>query len=247
MTKEELFQMIKESFRDLVIKNNLYSTDIKINSKALSADEAIGITKRKDFPIIVGKEVMLQAEYLGSYGQAFTDAPSTFEGTIEDILDFDIINNRHSRGLFIASMNAVMCKLGLTENTIHCKNEEPELCAKKFIDYIKENYNNEKIALVGYQPAILEALSKNFDIRVLDLNKDNINKSRYGVLIEDGTKDYEEVVLKWADCVLCTGSTLCNGSIINFIDIGKDVIFFGTTIAGASKILGLKRACFYSI
>ena len=246
MTKEELFKTLKDYFEKLIMKNNLDYTDIKITSKALTPKEAIGFTKRKDFPIIVGKESMLQAQYLGDYGQAFTDAPSIFEGNIKEILELDIINDHYSRGLFIATLNAVMCNLGLIRNTIHCKNKEPELCAKKFVEYINDNYCGKKIALVGYQPAILEALSEKFNLRVLDLNQDNIGKTRYGILIEDGVKDYKEVVLKWADCVLCTGSTLCNGSIVDFIDIGKEVLFFGTTAAGACKILDLKRVCFYS-
>nr|WP_314461232.1 hypothetical protein [uncultured Clostridium sp.] len=33
-------------------------------SKSLSPEEAIGNTRRKDFPILAGQEVMLWAEYL---------------------------------------------------------------------------------------------------------------------------------------------------------------------------------------
>lgn len=189
---------------------------------------------------------MLQAEHNGSFGQAFTDSPSFFRGSLEEILSMDIDSDPHARGLLISALNAVMRNVGLIENTIHCKNGEPESCAEKFAEYIKENYNNPKIALIGYQPAILEALSKEFDLRVLDLNPDNVGEIRYNVLVENGIRDYEEVVLNWADLVLCTGSTLCNGSIVNFIDIGKEVIFFGTTLAGAAKLLGLKRLCFCS-
>ena len=48
---------------------------------------------------------------------------------------------------------------------------------------------------------------------------------RYGVLVEDGTKDYEQVVKHYADLVLCTGSTICNGSIVNFLELGTQVLF----------------------
>ena len=43
---------------------------ISIVSKSLSSKEAIGNTKRKDFPIIVGKEIMLEADFKGAKGQA---------------------------------------------------------------------------------------------------------------------------------------------------------------------------------
>ena len=110
-------------------------------------------------------------------------------------------------------------------------------------EYIKAHYGQPKIALVGYQPAMLEKLSSEFELRVLDLNPENIGKDRYGIRVEHGMDDYQSVVLDWAELVLCTGSTLSNGSIVNFIDIGTPVVFFGITIAGTAEILGLERVC----
>lgn len=247
MTKEELFITLKNEFKKIIEKNNLQSEKIKIISKGLTPTEAIGVTKRQDFPIIAGREVMLMAEYQGSFGQAFTDSPALFNGNLKEIIDLDIINDDYSRGLFIASLNAVMKHLNLIEKTVHCKNDEPEICALEFAKFTEQNYKDKKIALIGYQPAILEALSsKNYNVRILDLNPAHVGKERYGVKVEDGIADYDEVVLNWADVVYCTGSTLCNGSIVNFLNLDKEVIFFGTTIAGAAKILNLKRACFCS-
>ena len=62
--------------------------------------------------------------------------------------------------------------------------------------------------------------------------------------VEDGIKDYDEVVMDYADLVLCTGSTACNGSIVNFIDIGKEVVFYGTTFSGGAVLMDQKRSCF---
>lgn len=186
---------------------------------------------------------MLQADYKGALGQAFTDAPSNYSGTLGEILGLDLSEDAHSRGLFIATLNAVMRKLGLTDRTVHCRTEEPEHCAVEIAGYVRAYYADKKIALVGYQPSMLEALAKEFNVRVLDLSPKNVGQVRYGVTVEHGVDDYKEVVLDWADVVLVTGSTICNGSIVNFIDIGKDVIFFGITVAGAAELLGLKRLC----
>ena len=247
MTKEELFNTLKNELKKIIKENNLESDKIKITSKGLTPTEAIGVTKRDDFPIISGREIMLMAEYQGSFGQAFTDSPALFNGSLEEILALDIVNDDYSRGLFIASLNAVMKHLNLIEKTIHCKDDEPEMCALEVAKFTEENYKDKKIALIGYQPAILESLSKNnYNVRVLDLNPAHVGKERYGVKVENGVADYDEVVLNWADVVYCTGSTLCNGSIVNFLDLDKEVIFFGTTIAGTAKILNLKRACFCS-
>lgn len=246
MTIDQLFQVLKEGLNKIIQQNNLKQSQICITSKTLSPEEAIGITQRKDFPILLGKEIMIQATYQNGIGQAFTDAPAIFNGSLEEILAMDTVNDAHARGLFIAALNAVMSHVGLVENTVHCKNGEPELCAQKMGPYIKTNYGSPKIALIGYQPALLEHLSKEFNVRVLDLNPDTVGKSKFGVIIEDGLKDFEEVVLDWAELVLCTGSTICNGSIVNFLDLEKEVLFFGTTLAGAAQMLGLKRVCFYS-
>ena len=145
--------------------------------------------------------------------------------------------------MFIAALNAVTRHLGLAEGTIHCKNEEPETCAEQIVQYIKETYGSPKITLVGFQPAMLENLSRAFELRVLDLNPDNVGKVKYGVKIEHGKDDYEDAV-QWANLILCTGSTLSNGSIVDYMGIGREVVFYGTTLAGAARLLGLKRVCF---
>jgi uncharacterized protein (DUF4213/DUF364 family) len=243
MTQKALMETLKQKFQLLVDDNHLAMEEVHISSKSLTPEEAIGITGRKDFPILTGKEVMLQAEYQGAKGQAFTDAPSVFQGSLREILDLDLSKSLYNRGLFIATMNAVMAKLGMIDHTVHCRTEEPENCAKEIYQMFQEKYLNRKIALVGYQPSMLEALSKDFTVRVLDLNPQNVGQIRYGVKVEHGINDYEEVVLDWADVVFCTGSTLCNGTIVNFLNLEKEVVFFGITVAGAAKLLNLPRIC----
>lgn len=240
-----IYDVLKNRLQQIILENGLSGEEITISSKTLSAEEAIGITKRKDFPILTGKEIMLEARFRGSVGQAFTDSPTVFNGSLSDIMALDAENDAYAKGLLVAALNAVMRYLDLVKGTIHCKNQDLELCAPQFIERIKEQYGNPKITLVGFQPALLDRLSKVFPLRVLDLNPDHIGSVKYGILVEDGMKAYRDAV-DWADLVLCTGSTICNGSVVNFIDIGKPVIFYGTTIAGAAEILGLKRLCFCS-
>ena len=239
-----IYDKLKAELQKNIKENGLLETEIKIKSKGLSPEEAIGNTKRRDFPILNGKEIMLEAEFDGSIGQAFTSSPCEFEGSLADILALDINENDYNRALFIASLNAVSKSLGLCDRTIHCKNEEPELCAKKFLETLKETHPGKKILLVGFQPSILEALKDDFPIRCLDLNEKVVGTKRYGVLIEDGIKDYDDAV-NWAELILCTGSTISNGSVVNFLNLDKEVYFFGTTISGAAPILGAKRMCFF--
>lgn len=79
-----------------------------LGTRALSPEEAIGITERKDFPILTGKDVMVQAECAGAKGQAFTDAPAIFNGTLQQVYQLDLSGDSQNRGIFIASLNAVM-------------------------------------------------------------------------------------------------------------------------------------------
>lgn len=238
------YDELKEKFLVILEENNLINDDVKIETKSLTPEEAIGTTKRKDFPILDGKEIMIEAEYKGSVGQAFTSYPCNFSGKIKDVIELDLSDD-YNKGIFISTMNAVLSSLGLVCGNIHCKNEEPELCGKSFYEFFKETYPGKKVALVGYQPAMLENIKEAVELRVLDLNPANVNEERYGILIEDGIEKYEEVVLEWADIVLCTGSTILNGSIVNFLDIGKPVIFYGTSISGAAYLMNLDRKCYY--
>ncbi|HCT65455.1 MAG TPA: hypothetical protein DIC60_09375 [Lachnospiraceae bacterium] len=243
MTHDVLYATLQNEFQKIVKENGIEQQHIKINCKLLSPEEAIGITKRKDFPILTGKEIMLTAEFQGELGQAFTDAPSAGSQTLESIINSDISKDPHACSVFIAALNAVTRKLGLSDKTVHCKNDEPEECAHELVKYIQTHYANPKITLIGYQPAMLERLAENFKVRVLDLNPDNIGELRYGIEVEHGVDSYESAI-QWADLILCTGSTICNGSIVNFIDIGKEVLFFGTTLSGSAPLLNLKRICF---
>lgn len=244
MNKKELFETLRYEFEKIVNNSQLDTDNIKINAKGLTAYEAIGDTDRKDYPILTGKEVMLQAEYKGCFGQAFTSAPADFTGKLSDIINGSIVDNEYERALFIASLNAVMKYLGKTYGTIHCKNEGPEVCATEFINYLKCKYDNPKILQVGYQPALFAKLAQNFKMRIVDLNPENIDKEEHGIRVEDGTR-FEEAA-NWADLILCTGSTICNGSIVDYINLDKEVVYYGTTLAGVAQILGFERLCFCS-
>lgn len=239
--KDELFEDLREKFLKLAMDNNLLEEDIIIRGRPLTAKEAIGNPDRQDFPLIKGKEKLMQAEFRRSFGQAFTDMPSNFEGSLKDVLYRPITSN-FDRAVFIASLNAVLRYLGKIDFTVHCKDNEPEDCAEQFIEYIANEYGNPKIALIGFQPSFLEKLASNYEMRVLDLDKDRIGTMEFGVRVEDGEKTLEDI-LDWCDLVIATGSTVVNGTIVNFLNRDKPVVFYGTTVAGAAELLGLQRYC----
>ncbi len=244
MTREELFETLKAKFTEVVSGNDLLGFPVVVTCRALSAQEAIGDTVRKDYPLLNGKDVMVQAEIEGDIGQVFTESPVEYKGTVEEILQLDVVNNSYDRTIFIATLNAVMHKYGRVDRTVHCKGDQPEKCAQAIGDWIETKYKQPKIAQIGFQPALLANLSQRFEVRVLDLNPDVVGTVRSGIQVLDGTRDYQQTVIEWADVVLCTGSTLTNGTIVNYLGLEKEVYFYGTTIAGTAALLGLKRLCY---
>lgn len=241
MCKNKFYNNLFDRFIEIVTDNNLLDNTVKVTGRALTSKEAIGETEKKDFPILKGKEKLLEADFKGAKGQAFTDMPGDYCGTLKDIIEMDIDSN-FNMAIYIATLNAVCRHLEITDNTIHCKDDGPEKCALELASYLEARFGNPKIALIGFQPSMLDRLGKSFNVRVVDLDKNNINTVRYEVLVEDG-ETYTEDLLKWCDVIIATGSTIANNTITSLFVDNKPTIFFGTTLAGAAALMGLERYC----
>lgn len=220
-------------------REDLLSQPLCVKARTLTTDEAIGDPEGDDFPLQKGKERLMEATFAGSRGQAFTDRFGDFSGSLADVAAMPFTNH-FRRAVFVAALNATARHLGLCDRTIHCRDKEPGQCARLFGDHIGERFGAPRIAQVGYQPKIIEALAGRFDLRVLDLDPDNIGTVRHGAPVEGPRKHVE--VLDWADLWVVTGSTLANDTLGDFLG-GKPVIFYGTTVAGAAALLGLERFC----
>ena len=242
---DQFYCKLVELFKNYTNDKVSFDDKVDINCRALTIDEAIGNPERKDYPLLQGKEVLLEADYRGFKGQAYTDSPSNFSGSIKDILNLDI-NKETCRAVLIATINAVLRSLNNEINTKHCKDEEPTECAHNICIFLL-NKGYKKILMLGFQPAIADGIKEKFELIVLDRDKENIGKERNGVFIDDGYENSDYLYDK-VDVILSTGSTIVNGSIIGIIDrakmYNKDLYFYGTTIAGASLLLGLNRLCF---
>jgi len=237
----DFYQEIKEKFCQLIKGDDVWSSRINVvNIRPLTPQEAIGNPERDDFPLLKGKEVMIQADFRGSRGQAFTDMPGNYSGTLREIFEMPLANN-FRRAVFIASINAVLRYLNYISKTVHCKDKEPKECAARLVDYIKKRFGNPRIAFIGMQPAMVEALTAQFEIRVVDLDPGNVGQKRCGALIEDVSLTKE--ILSWADIVLATGTTVVNDTLTSLL-IEKPIIFYGVTIAGVAYLKGYEQYCF---
>jgi len=183
----------------------------------------------------------MQAEFAGSFGQAFTDMYGDFEGTLQDVLAMEL-NNNYRRAIFVATLNAVMRNLGLIEGSVHCKDKGPEECGLDLVEFL-EGRRGSRIALVGFQPVHARRCSERHDLKILDMDPENIGKEKFGVVVLDGGAEAEEV-LEWCDLALVTGTTVVNGTLEPILEMaGEKAVFYGISIAGVAELLGLERFC----
>ena len=238
-----MFKTLKNKFKEIVKENGLKSEEVRVVGRAITPEEAIGNPTDQDYPIQKGKERMMQAEFKGSLGQAFTDMSGNFEGKLSRIMDLPLTNN-FRRAVYISTVNAVVRHLGMVDRSIHCRDYGPVKCSQDLVAHIKKEFGKPKIALVGLQPRMLESLASKFDVRVTDLDEDNIGEEKYGIRI--GPPQRTEANLKWCDIALVTGTTFVNDTIGEFKS-EKPVIFYGSTITGPARLLGLTHFCPYSI
>jgi uncharacterized protein (DUF4213/DUF364 family) len=241
-------QRARDKFSTLVDNNKLRGEAVQVTIGTLSPQQAIGDPGRDDFALLGGREVMIEAQFRQSFGQAFTNKPQDFTGLLDDVLNLrlDTVNNRV---VFIATLNAVCSHLGLIKAGRHCRNEEPAKCGEQIARIVQGKFGNIKVGMVGYQPAILENLVKTFGkqrIRCSDLDSMNIGASKFGILIVDATTENMDMI-KWCDLLLVTSSTNVNNT---FDDLYKETInrnkyflMFGVTGAGISALLGIESIC----
>ncbi|MGI9862475.1 DUF364 domain-containing protein [Moorella naiadis] len=237
-----LLEGIKEKFSQLIEAWHLTGEEEVqvVSARPLTPEEAIGRPERQDFPLLKGKEVMLQATFKDAVGQAFTDMPGNYQGTVKGVLALPLRNN-YERAIFIATLNAVMRHLKLVDKTIHCRDQEPGRCAASLVEYVRERFGNPRIAFICLQPAMVASLAGHFPIRVTDLDPDNVGQRKGGVMIEDARHTGE--IIDWSDLVLATGTTAVNDTLAAIVG-RKPVVFYGVTIAGIAHLAGYEQYCF---
>jgi hypothetical protein len=238
------YKRLQKAFLGLASLHHLLEEKVTVQTRVLKIAEAIGTPDRQDYPLQKGKEFLMEANFRGARGQAYTDTPSEFSGPLAEIAGLEL-NDTASRALFVACLNAVMRHVEDSLGTVHCKNNEPEECAGEIIEYVAAR-QPDFIGLIGLQPAILERLAGQFGpARVACLDRD---EDRFGVPITWSDEQAMTDLFNRADLVLATGSTIVNGSLPEILDMAEEhsvpVYFYGTTVAGAARLMGLQRLCY---
>ncbi|HOP40692.1 MAG TPA: DUF364 domain-containing protein [Geobacteraceae bacterium] len=243
----DILDQARLKLREICTENKLDGNE-RITVRTLTPDEAIGEKADKNFVIKKGLERVIEARFRDTAGQAFTDAPGDWEGTLSELFDLNLEESRN-RAFFTAGLNALMRFLNLAEGTVHCKDDEPTKCGGEMPELIRQRYGTRRYGMIGLQPAILKEMVDGYGksgVCVADLNPDNIGQIREELLVMDGEKELDKLV-EWCDVGLATGSSVVNGTINEIVEkftaAGKPVVFFGNTIAGVAALTNLERIC----
>ncbi len=245
-----VLESAKKKLEQIVDQQGWRDIEVSVSVKMLTPEEAIGNPMRRDFPIVEGKERVIEVEVMDCKAQAFTDSPREFAGTIGDVLALPL-NSNSNRAIFIGTLNAILKYRGRIESTLHCKDEEPEQCAHEIAAYIRCKHGMVNVGLIGFNPAIVESLVKTFGaehINITDLNYDNIGKTKFGVIVRDGRIETEDMV-RISDIILMTGTTLVNNTfdgirrLIN--KYAKEYLIYGVTASGINELLDYQGICPY--
>ncbi len=253
----EYDEIIRRYFKDIVSRSGLSGEYVTAKSSG-GATTSGGIDFRvvppewfklpsKEYAIARGKEVIMECTFKGARAHVFT--PSPFKGSLKlsEVLELRL-ESIAERAVFYGSLNAVMRYLGLIDKTIHCRGDEPVKCAGELVKTILSEYGDVPTLLVGYQPAMAKALAGELrKLFVTDMNPENVGKEVRGVKVLDHTRNPE--LMEEVELVLATGSSVINSTLWSIYDrakeLGRELVVYGVSGAGAAKVLGIKRYCVY--
>ncbi len=235
----EILTKLIASFDKLVAPHAVLNDHVSVVARPLTSEEAIGHPEHDDYPLLKGKERMMEARFRGVPGQAYTDQIGNFEGSLGDVLKLPMDSN-YRRAVLVATVNAVLRYLKLIDKSCHCKDRDPVLCAPHLKEALA-SFSPKRIGMIGHQPRLLEVISQNFSVRLCDRDPDQVGQKKSGVLIEP--PEAFEDILAWCDLILATGTTLVNDTIDRFVADDKPTVFYGITISGAANLLGLNHYC----
>jgi hypothetical protein len=213
---------------------------VRIRARPLSTEEVIGDPEHEDYPLVTGRERMMEARVRDARGQAYTDMYGNWEGELREVCRINPINN-YRRAILVATLNAVMRFTGDLSDTVHCRDEGPVGCAEELPSFVASEGLEAPYVLVGYQPRFAEVLSALGELRIVDMDVQHIGNTRAGT--EVVSPEQADAAIRGSRSAFVTGSTLVNATISRYLDLDIPTVFYGVTIAGVAELLGLRRYC----
>ena len=153
MTINELFDSIKTKFLALPGVEELL--DEPVCCRADSKPERT-LLPEGDIPSEASKpEYRVTALICNTRGEAYTETPADFEGSLKDVLSLPV-SEKGIDARIIASINAVMAHLGLCPGTFSEDPEEHARYADTICSHLAGQYKDKTLILVGYDGYIVK-------------------------------------------------------------------------------------------
>lgn len=237
MTITELYQKILSAFHALPGASGLLKETVAVT---VSSEPEQTLRPEKDPASTVARpEYCVTAELCGTKGEAYTETPEAFQGTLEEALAI-APSDKGISAVTVASLNAAMSVLSLAPCTFPADPEYPFAYADALCRYVTERYGRSNLVLVGYDGYIVKRfMEEELDFWTLDRDPDHVAQDRFDHVVVNGAKRNRESAFVWGKLLIVTGSTLCNGTIIPYLNSGKELLFYGITCAGAARLLSL--------
>ncbi len=237
MTIEELYQQILSGFYALEGADALLSETVSVTV----SEEPERTLRPADEPLstVECPEYCVTAVIRGTCGQAYTETPESFQGTLKEALEIPPTEKGIS-AVTISALNAAMNILGLAPGTFPEEEQSRIDYADALCRYVAEKHGKSNIILVGYDGYLVKRfVEEGFDFWTMDRDPANITQNRFHHVVVNNAKRNRESSFVWGKYFVVTGSTLCNGTILHYLDSGKELLFYGITCAGAATLLNL--------
>lgn len=240
MTVTELYQQILSGFQKIPGAEELLETEVVVT---FSEEPEKTLIPEGDPPSTVSRPEHCVTASLsgGGCGQAYTEKPSAFQGTLKEALEIPPSEREGISAVTMAALNAAMDRLSLCQGIFPEEDEAKSAYADALCRYITEQYGKEKkIILVGYDGYIVKRfMDEGLEFWTMDRDPGNIAQNRFHHVVVNNAKRNRESSFVWGELFVITGSTLCNGTITHYLGSGKELLFYGITCAGAATILKL--------
>ena len=211
--------------------------------------EETGRQPRGASPLKDGTEYQLTAFVGGKVGQAYVEEPCRYRGRVGDVLSSDL-GSQGNRAIFVATLNALLARSIPELGTVHCRGHEPEGCGQE-IARRAEATGARIVGLVGYQGEILGELVALFGaqrVRCLDLDEGRVGNFHHGVAVGFGSREQMRELVHECDLVIVTGTSMINGTLTEIqaaCEASRTrLVFYGISVAGAARLMGLEHWCF---
>ena len=237
MTIEELYQQIISAFYALEGVEPLLKETVSVT--ASKDPEQTLRPETEPVSAVARPEYCVKADICGVKGEAYTETPEDFCGTLQQALEIPPTEKGIS-AVTIAALNAAMNYLQLAPGTFPEGEEARYQYADALCRYVIESHGPDNIVLVGYDGYLVKRfMDEGLIFWTMDRDPDNITQDRFHHVVVNNAKRNRESSFVWGKYFIVTGSSLCNGTILHYLNSGKELLFYGITCAGAATLLKL--------